>query len=107
VIVHHGGTGTTFGALAHGVPQVIVPQGADNYDNAAMCERAGMAVVLRPDEFSDIRTLRALFGGLPGVLNLRTTRPHDQAGFGDFRPHGRRREDARAESVVSPISHGQ
>ena len=24
-----------------------------------------------------------------------------------FRPHGRRREDARAESVVSPISHGQ
>ena len=52
VIVHHGGAGTTFGALAHGVPQVIVPQGADNFDNAAMCERAGMAVVLRPDEFS-------------------------------------------------------
>jgi len=52
VMVHHGGAGTTFGALAHGVPQVIVPQGADNYDNAAMCERAGMAVVLRPDEFS-------------------------------------------------------
>ena len=24
-----------------------------------------------------------------------------------FRPHGRRREDARAESVVSPITHGQ
>ena len=52
VIVHHGGAGTTFGALAHGVPQVIVPQGADNFDNAAMCERAGLAVVLRPDEFS-------------------------------------------------------
>jgi UDP-glucoronosyl and UDP-glucosyl transferase len=52
VIVHHGGAGTTFGALAHGVPQVIVPQGADNFDNAAMCERAGMALVLRPDGFS-------------------------------------------------------
>jgi UDP-glucoronosyl and UDP-glucosyl transferase len=52
VIVHHGGAGTTFGALAHGVPQVIVPQGADNFDNAAMCERAGTALVLRPDEFS-------------------------------------------------------
>ena len=52
VIVHHGGAGTTFGALAHGVPQVIVPQGADNYDNAAMCERAGTALVLRPDEFT-------------------------------------------------------
>ena len=52
VIVHHGGAGTTFGALAHGVPQVIVPQGADNFDNAAMCERAGVALVLRPNEFS-------------------------------------------------------
>ena len=31
---------------------MIVPQGADNFDNAAMCERAGMALVLRPDEFS-------------------------------------------------------
>jgi MGT family glycosyltransferase len=51
-IVHHGGAGTTFGALAHGLPQVIVPQGADNFDNAAMCERGGMAVILRPHEFS-------------------------------------------------------
>ena len=49
-IVHHGGAGTTFGALAHGVPQVILPQGADNYELAAMCERAGVAEVLRPDE---------------------------------------------------------
>jgi UDP:flavonoid glycosyltransferase YjiC (YdhE family) len=52
VIVHHGGAGTTFGALAHGVPQVIVPQGADNFDNAAMCERAGTALVLGPAVFS-------------------------------------------------------
>jgi hypothetical protein len=34
-------------------------------------------------------------------------RLHDRAVFGDFWPHGRRDEDARAESVVSPISHGQ
>ena len=40
-------------------------------------------------------------------LNLRTMRLHDRAVFGDFWPHGRRDEDARAESVVSPISHGQ
>jgi len=64
VIVHHGGAGTTFGALAHGIPQVIVPQGADNYDNAAMCERAGMAVVLRPDEFS----ARSVAEGVSAVL---------------------------------------
>jgi UDP:flavonoid glycosyltransferase YjiC (YdhE family) len=50
VVVHHGGAGTMFGALAHGVPQVIIPQGADNYENAAMCEGAGTAVALRPGE---------------------------------------------------------
>ncbi len=48
VIVHHGGAGTTFGALAHGVPQVILPQGADNYEHAAMCEQAGTAITLPP-----------------------------------------------------------
>jgi UDP:flavonoid glycosyltransferase YjiC (YdhE family) len=47
-IVHHGGAGTTFGALAHGVPHVILPQGADNYEHAAMCESAGTAITLRP-----------------------------------------------------------
>ena len=39
VVAHHGGAGTTFAALAHGVPQVIIPQGADNFDHAAMCTR--------------------------------------------------------------------
>ena len=34
------------------MPQVIIPQGADNYEHAAMCERAGTAVTLRPDELT-------------------------------------------------------
>ena len=38
-IVHHGGAGTTFGALAHGVPQVILPQGADNYIHATLADQ--------------------------------------------------------------------
>ena len=37
-----------FGALAHGLPQVVLPQGADNFSNAAMLESAGAAVVLHP-----------------------------------------------------------
>lgn len=48
-VVHHGGAGTTFGALAHAVPQVILPQGADNYEHAVMCESAGTAIALRPE----------------------------------------------------------
>lgn len=35
VAVHHGGTGTVLGCLATGVPQVITPQGADQFLNAA------------------------------------------------------------------------
>jgi UDP:flavonoid glycosyltransferase YjiC (YdhE family) len=64
VIVHHGGAGTTFGALAHGVPQLIVPQGADNFENAEMCERAGLAVMLRRGEF----TARAVTDGVNAIL---------------------------------------
>jgi UDP:flavonoid glycosyltransferase YjiC (YdhE family) len=47
-VVHHGGAGTTFGSLAHGLPQVVVPQGADNFVHGAMLERAGVGRVLLP-----------------------------------------------------------
>jgi UDP:flavonoid glycosyltransferase YjiC (YdhE family) len=47
VVVHHGGTGTVIGALAHGLPQVVVPQGADQFWNAdhIAAEGAGRAVL--------------------------------------------------------------
>jgi UDP:flavonoid glycosyltransferase YjiC (YdhE family) len=34
VVVHHGGSGTALGALARGLPQLLVPQGADQFWNA-------------------------------------------------------------------------
>ena len=37
------------GALAHGLPQVILPQGADNFRNAAMIERSGAGVAISPE----------------------------------------------------------
>jgi UDP:flavonoid glycosyltransferase YjiC (YdhE family) len=49
-VVCHGGSGTTLGALAQGLPLVLVPQGADQFDNSARAEAAGAAVVLRPGE---------------------------------------------------------
>ena len=49
-VVHHGGAGTTFGSLAHGLPQVVVPQGADNFIHGAMLERAGVGRVLLPGQ---------------------------------------------------------
>lgn len=47
-VVHHGGGGTTFGALAHGLPQVVLPQGADNFRNAAMLEASGASLTVLP-----------------------------------------------------------
>lgn len=34
VVVHHGGSGTVIGSLEHGLPQVVLPQGADQFWNA-------------------------------------------------------------------------
>jgi UDP:flavonoid glycosyltransferase YjiC (YdhE family) len=40
-VIHHGGAGTTLTALDAGVPQVVVPQGADGPINAAAVAAAG------------------------------------------------------------------
>lgn len=47
-VVHHGGGGTTFGALAHGLPQVVLAQGADNFINAEMVAGCGAGIALAP-----------------------------------------------------------
>jgi UDP:flavonoid glycosyltransferase YjiC (YdhE family) len=46
LIVHHGGTGTVLGALAAGIPQLILPQGADQFFNARFLTEAGAARAL-------------------------------------------------------------
>jgi UDP:flavonoid glycosyltransferase YjiC (YdhE family) len=46
VVVSHGGSGTVLGALAHGVPQVVVPMGADQPFNADRCVALGLGRAL-------------------------------------------------------------
>jgi len=48
VVVCHGGSGTTFGALAAGVPLVIVPMWADQPANGRAVAAAGAGVVVMP-----------------------------------------------------------
>jgi len=48
-VVSHCGAGTMFGALAHGLPQLCLPQGTDQPANAAAVAASGAAVVLAPD----------------------------------------------------------
>ena len=63
-VVCHAGSGTVLGALAAGVPLVLLPQGADQFETADRCERAGVAVVLWPGEVS----ASTVAGALRGVL---------------------------------------
>jgi Glycosyltransferase family 28 C-terminal domain len=51
-VVHHGGSGTTLGALSVGAPQLVLPQGADQFANADAVSAAGAGLVLLPEELS-------------------------------------------------------
>ena len=64
VVVSHGGSGTFLGALAHGVPQLCLPQAADQFRNAEGGVRAGAALTLRPDE----TTSKAIAGAVHRLL---------------------------------------
>jgi UDP:flavonoid glycosyltransferase YjiC (YdhE family) len=57
VVVCHGGSGTMFGALAAGVPVVVVPLFADQFANAARVDRTGAGVVVGPERDHDRRPL--------------------------------------------------
>jgi UDP:flavonoid glycosyltransferase YjiC (YdhE family) len=49
VAVGHGGSGSTLAALAHALPMLLVPQAADQFENAAACAAGGAAICLHPD----------------------------------------------------------
>ena len=51
LLVHHGGIGSMSQALAAGVPQVIMPMGFDQCDNAARVERLGVGKSLPMKRF--------------------------------------------------------
>ncbi|SEG92049.1 UDP:flavonoid glycosyltransferase YjiC, YdhE family [Actinacidiphila yanglinensis] len=48
LVITHGGAGTTLGALAHGLPLVVVPQGADQFLQAAAVARSRTGVAVPP-----------------------------------------------------------
>ncbi|MDH2424059.1 glycosyltransferase [Sphaerisporangium sp. TRM90804] len=52
VVVHHGGSGTTLGALAAGVPQLLLPQGADQFANTDALVSAGAGLRLPADDLT-------------------------------------------------------
>lgn len=49
VVISHGGSGTLLGALAAGIPQLCLPQAADQFRNARACTAASAGVDLPED----------------------------------------------------------
>ena len=47
-VVSHGGAGTVAGSLCHGVPLVVVPQGADQFGHARRVEELGVGIAVPP-----------------------------------------------------------
>jgi UDP:flavonoid glycosyltransferase YjiC (YdhE family) len=52
LVVHHGGTGTVLGTLAAGLPQLVLPQGADQFVNADALTEAGAGRKLLGEEIT-------------------------------------------------------
>ena len=60
VVVAHGGSGTTLATLAHGLPLLLLPQGANQFWNAERCAALGTGIRLLPGEVSPVSVRRAV-----------------------------------------------
>jgi UDP:flavonoid glycosyltransferase YjiC (YdhE family) len=49
-VIHHGGAGTTLTALDAGLPQLVLPHGADQYKNAEVIAKSGAGAIVQPAE---------------------------------------------------------
>ena len=52
VVAHHGGSGTMLGALAQGLPQLVLPHGADQFMNAQALLDSGAGLRLLPEQIT-------------------------------------------------------
>jgi len=59
-VAHQGGVGTTAQVLRAGVPHLIMPYSHDQPDNAARCERIGVARVISRDDYTAENAARYL-----------------------------------------------
>jgi UDP:flavonoid glycosyltransferase YjiC (YdhE family) len=59
-VIAHGGAGTMLGALAHGLPLLLLPQGADQYYNAERVAAAGAGLSLTPAHATSSTIARAI-----------------------------------------------
>jgi UDP:flavonoid glycosyltransferase YjiC (YdhE family) len=51
-VASHAGSGTFLAALARGLPQLLLPQAADQFLNATAAARAGVGIAIQPHELT-------------------------------------------------------
>jgi UDP:flavonoid glycosyltransferase YjiC (YdhE family) len=61
-VVHQGGVGTTAQVLRAGVPHLFMPYSHDQPDNAARCERIGVAKIISRDRYTAETAAKKLRG---------------------------------------------
>merc|ERR1712066_926350 len=75
-IVHHGGSGTTAAALRSGVPTIITPCFADQFDNSQLAASNGVGIALK--QFSKV-TPAALAAALTRCVTDRSMQERSRA----------------------------
>ncbi|KAA2246753.1 DUF1205 domain-containing protein [Solihabitans fulvus] len=58
--IHHGGCGTTFGALARGIPQLLLPDGSDRFISAAAVGERGAGLAATAEDIDAALLTRLL-----------------------------------------------
>ena len=103
-VVTHGGAGSTLGALAFGLPLLIVPQGADHFYNADRVVAAGAAVRLMPDRLTADSARDAVRMLLHDDTFQTAARPHQERVRRDARPTAGRRDARTAHRPRTPAA---
>ncbi|MDX6357158.1 MAG: hypothetical protein QOH37_212 [Nocardioidaceae bacterium] len=70
LLVSHSGSGTMLGGLVHGVPQVALPRGTDQPQNAALLAHAGAGVIVGPEDYA-VDTVQAAVEEVTGNSKYR------------------------------------
>jgi UDP:flavonoid glycosyltransferase YjiC (YdhE family) len=60
IVVSHAGSGTLTGAMSHGLPQLCLPQGADQFRNADALAACGAGISLEGDDVNESSIVNAV-----------------------------------------------
>ena len=84
-VICHAGSNSILGAATHGLPLLCIPQGADQFDNAARCVQCGLGRQLLPGQLTPAAVTAAVTDVLSNPT-YRSAAQHIQAQIRDLPP---------------------